>query len=70
MSNDFHQYKKNRKITDIKKSPEIDNTNTNNIYSVAIIIPHRDRIEHLERFISHIEFLSKLISNNRLDIYI
>ena len=70
MSYNFHEYKKNRKIIDIKQLPTIDNTDTNQIYHIAIIIPHRDRIKHLQQFIMHIQSMSKLISNNKLDIYI
>ena len=68
MANNFQQYKKNRKIIDIKQLPNL-NTTQIKPSTIAIIIPHRNRINHLQQFISNIKSLEKLI-NNRLDIYI
>ena len=48
----YHEYKKNRKTMIIDLLTE--NDTTNNQVNIAIIIPHRNRIEHLNKFLNHI----------------
>ena len=69
MSSDYKLYKKNRKIIDIKTLPN-EHSILDKSYNIAIIIPHRDRINQLQKFISNIKSLEKHILDNRLDIYI
>ena len=63
----YYEYKQNRKklIFDVIK--EIDNINSN--VNIAIIIPERNRLEHLKKFIDWINNLNKL-SNHNFDLYI
>ena len=65
----YNNYKKNRKIIDIPKL-EHSNLLLDTNYYIAIIIPHRDRIEHLIKFKSHIESFKYLLKNNKIDIYV
>ena len=43
---------------------------TENKYYIAIIIPHRNRIDHLIRFKSHMDSMNKLLNGNQYDIYL
>lgn len=64
---DYKYYKEHRKIIDFQI---IDNSNVKQPSGVkiAIIIPHRNRLEHLKHFIDH---LNKLNNNyNTVDVYI
>jgi hypothetical protein len=63
----YHEYKKNRKTMIIELLTE--NDSTNNQVNIAIIIPHRNRIEHLNKFLNHINKLKKK-SNHFFDIYV
>ncbi len=69
MFKNYHEYKKNRKVLDILNVPNVDNI-TDTRYNIAIIIPHRDRIQHLIRFKSHMESMNKLLNNNHYDVYV
>ena len=64
----FFKYKKNRKVIqfkDITKIPQITKTR------VAIIIPYRNREEHLYKFIEHFNNLDdSVLKGSILDIYI
>lgn len=66
---EYSKYKKNRKLIDINKIDLNENFYLNNEKcSIAIIIPHRNRLEHLEMFIKH---FSKLDTRgNAVDIYL
>ena len=63
----YYDYKQNRKkiIIDTIKKIEYYEKNIN----IAIIIPHRNRIEHLKKFIDWINELNKK-KNNNFDLYI
>ena len=63
----YNEYKKNRKTMIIELLTE--NDSTNNQVNIAIIIPHRNRIEHLNKFLDHINKLKKK-SNHFFDIYV
>jgi len=69
MFKNFNEYKKNRKIIDIPQLPNED-TIFNKKYNIAIIIPHRDRIEHLIKFKSHFDTMNKLLNGNHYDVYV
>jgi hypothetical protein len=69
MFKDYNTYKTNRKkINFIKLIP--DDNLIDQICSIAIIIPHRNRIEHLIKFKSHIDSMKHIQGKNRLDIYV
>ena len=68
MFNNYNEYKKNRKNMDIIHLPDEDN-NINKC-SIAIIIPHRNRIDHLIKFKSHMESMNKYLGENKMDIYV
>ena len=68
MFKNYNEYKKNRKNMDITLLPDKD-INIKKC-SIAIIIPHRDRIEHLIKFKSHMETMNKFLGDNTMDIYI
>jgi hypothetical protein len=64
----FWEYKQNRKKLNIESLPEKYEINNNKI-DIAIIIPHRDRLVYLEKFIKHLSKLKKQ-SNHNYDIYL
>ena len=68
MFKNYSEYKTNRKKIEFIKLP----SQTDNFIkcSVAIIIPHRNRIEHLKKFIKHIENMKHIQKDNKLDIFI
>ena len=68
MFKNYNDYKSNRKKVEFLKLNLIDN----NIIkcSIAIIIPHRNRIDHLKKFIKHIESMKNIQKDNKLDIFI
>ena len=68
MFKNYNDYKMNRKKIGFLKLP----LNDNNFKkcSIAIIIPHRNRIDHLKKFIKHIENMKKIQGENRLDTFI
>jgi hypothetical protein len=61
----YKQYKENRKKINIKN---INITETTSKATIAIIIPHRNRIDHLKKFIEWINKLDK--KQNKFDLYI
>lgn len=63
----FYQYSKYRKMIDINAIDVASDTTTTSS-SIAIIIPHRNRLEHLKMFINHFEKLDK--KNNNVDVYV
>ena len=68
--NNYGEYLKRRKILNIKLLPDIDtNYDKNKIINIAIIIPHRNRIDHLKEFILHFEKL-EMQSNHHYHLYI
>ncbi len=60
----YHKYKKYRKKMIIN---EIEKIELNKEINVAIIIPHRNRIDHLKKFI---KWVNKLNTKNNFDLYI
>jgi DNA-directed RNA polymerase subunit E'/Rpb7 len=62
----FSDYKQNRKILEFKPLPEQDPMY--HPVKVAIIIPHRNRIDNLNKFITH--FNKYELQDNSLDVYI
>jgi hypothetical protein len=68
MFNNYNDYKLNRKKINFLKLPT--NDNHHKLCSIAIIIPHRNRIEHLKKFKSHIENMKHLQKDNKIDIYV
>lgn len=67
MYKNYSDYKQNRKKLIFKNLESYPDNDINNNLSIAIIIPHRNRIEHLDKFIAHFKTLK--ISNN-IDVYI
>jgi hypothetical protein len=67
--NTYYDYKKNRKIIDIELLPLNDPTLNDKSVNIAIIIPHRNRINHLNKFFDYIKKLNKN-ENHNYDIYI
>jgi hypothetical protein len=70
MFKNFNDYKLNRKLIDFLKLPTQDNDTK--LCSIAIIIPHRNRIDHLKKFITHIqkETMKSIQGKNRMDIFV
>jgi hypothetical protein len=70
MFKNYGDYKQNMKKMDFKYIPYNykDNNNKNKI-TIAIIIPHRNRIKHLKDFYKHINKLKKS-TNHYFDIYV
>jgi len=68
MFKNFNDYKLNRKKIEFLKLN--DNDNNYKQCSIAIIIPHRNRIDHLKKFISHVESMKDIQGNNKMDIFI
>ena len=66
----FNDYKLNRKKIEFKKLPHDSKNQNLSKYSVAIIIPHRNRINHLKKFIKHIDDMKQIQKDNKLDIFI
>lgn len=66
---EFQQYKQNRKVIDIHilKDTDKDELKIKNI-KVAIIIPHRNRLNHLQQFIDHFNKLNSY--TNVVDVYV
>ena len=63
--NAYGKYKKNRKLIDINIIESFEISSNSN---VAIIIPHRNRLDHLQQFIDHFNKLD--MHNNNLDVYV
>jgi hypothetical protein len=68
-NNNFSKYKENRKVLDIITLSGTINYNKSQTVSIAILIPHRKRIEHLKKFISWTDKLEKS-PNHTYDIYV
>jgi len=68
MFKNYNDYKLNRKKINFLKLP-IKDINPKKC-SIAIIIPHRNRINHLKKFISHIESMKDIQQDNKMDIYV
>jgi len=64
----YWKYKENRKKINIDLLPDNYELNNNSV-NIAIIIPHRNRIDHLNKFMNHINLLKKH-KNYNYDIYI
>lgn len=69
----YHEYKKNRKIIDIltldnKHNKNDESTKNSKINNIAIIIPYRNRHEHLKLFIEHFNKLNSY--SNIVDVYV
>jgi beta-1,4-galactosyltransferase 1 len=64
----FHEYKINRKYIDINIIEDNILDNSKSTSNIAIIIPHRNRLDHLKLFIEHFNKLDT--HNNNVDIYI
>jgi len=64
----YAKYKQNRKVLDIKIIEDDDKNTIHKPSNICIIIPHRNRIDHLKKFISHINKLDK--GNNTFTIII
>lgn len=64
---EYGEYKKNRKVIDIKIIDNIDNIKSAKS-TIAIIIPHRNRLDHLKQFIDHFENLNS--HSNVVDVYV
>ncbi len=69
INNNFSKYKENRKVLDILTLSDNLKYDKNKKVSIAIIIPHRKRIEHLKKFISWTDKLEKS-PNHIYDIYL
>jgi Fe-S cluster assembly iron-binding protein IscA len=67
MFKNYYDYKQNRKKMQIKLLPKV--VNNNKDINIAIIIPYRNRIIHLKKFINHINNLNKN-PNHNFDLYI
>jgi len=67
MFKNYSDYKTNRKKIEFLKLPNITQDNK---CSVAIIIPHRNRIDHLKKFIKHIESMKDIQKDNKLDVFV
>lgn len=68
---EYSNYKQNRKIVDIKilKETDIDQyKGPANNSKIAIIIPHRNRLDHLKQFIDHFNNLNSY--TNEVDVYV
>jgi protein involved in polysaccharide export with SLBB domain len=65
----YNEYKKNRKILDILTLSGTITYNKSQDISVAIIVPHRKRIDHLKKFIGWLDKLKKS-PNHTYDIYV
>jgi hypothetical protein len=63
----YNEYKQNRKKINFNIIKELNYINSN--VNIAIIVPERNRLEHLQKFINWINKLNKL-SNHNFDIYI
>ena len=63
----YNDYKQNRKKINFDIIKELNYINSN--VNIAIIVPERNRLEHLQKFINWINKLNKL-SNHNFDIYI
>jgi hypothetical protein len=61
----YDDYKKNRKNIIFN---EIQSSCHNSSYHIAIIIPYRNRLDHLEKFIEHFNNLN--YNNSKIDVYI
>lgn len=70
MYNNFNEYKKNRKVIDIKQITDTIINTKNTSYIIAIIIPHRNRIDHLIEFYNYFNKLSDKLFNNKIDVYV
>lgn len=68
-NNNFSKYKENRKVLDILTLSDNLKYDKNKKVSIAILIPHRKRIEHLKKFISWTDKLEKS-PNHIYDIYL
>lgn len=72
MFKNYSDYKQNMKKMDFKYihyDNKNDNKNDDNKINIAIIIPHRNRIQHLKDFYKHINKLKKS-KNHNFDIYV
>jgi hypothetical protein len=67
INNEYYKYKKTRKRI-IFDTIDINNDEINDKKTIAIIIPHRDRLEHLKMFIEKINKLN--IYENIMDVYV
>lgn len=63
----YKNYKKNRKIIEFKKLIYDDNFKNKSVY-IAIIIPHRNRLDHLIKFVNHLDKLD--VYKNKIDIFV
>lgn len=68
MFKNYNDYKLNRKKIIFLKLP-VNDINPKKC-SVAIIIPHRNRIIHLKKFISHLESMKEIQQDNKMDVYV
>ena len=67
---EYHEYKANRKMIDILTLSEssTNKNQINKISTIAIIIPHRNRLNHLKLFIEHFDKLNSY--SNIIDVYV
>jgi len=63
----YNKYKQNRKKINFNIIKDLNYINSN--VNIAIIVPERNRLEHLQKFINWINKLNKL-SNHNFDLYI
>lgn len=67
INNKYYKYKKNRQKMTIQELNEVGQMEKN--INVVLIIPHRNRLDHLKLFIDNLSELS-IDSTNQLDIYL